>query len=152
MQLVYMDDCYYVIVWNDKHEGFANYRVDRMLGIEVSSEEDTKNEQIVTFDVGRYQQRVLNMFNGDAVAVTLRVKPSTMSSVLDHFGKDLLVTKISDGVATVCVTVMESPTFYGWLTQFGEDVMIQGPEKIRNGYLNYLAGITDAYRMNTKQS
>ena len=152
VQLVYMDDCYYVVVWNDKHEGFANYRVDRMLDIDVAEEEATKNDQIATFDVGKYQQRVFNMFNGDAVAVTLRVKSSAMSSVLDRFGKDLLVTKAADGVATACVTVMEAPTFYGWLTQFGEDVMIQGPDKIRDGYLDYLAGIADAYRLQTAQS
>lgn len=57
VRLVYMDDCYYVIVWSDKHEGFANYREDCMLGIEVRDEEATKNDQIATFDVGRYQQK-----------------------------------------------------------------------------------------------
>ncbi len=68
------------------------------------------------------------MFNGDTVAVTLRMKASVMSSVLDRFGKNLLVTKASDGVATACVTVMESPTFYGWLTQFGDEVTLVSPE------------------------
>ena len=145
VQLVYMDDCYYVIVWNDKHEGFANYRVDRMLGIEVSGEEATKNDQIATFDVGRYQQRVFNMFNGDAVAVTLKVKASAMSSVLDRFGKDLLVTKASDGVAIACVTVMESPTFYGWLTQFGDEVTLVSPESSRRKYMEYLRKLLSGY-------
>ena len=36
LHLVYMDDCYYLVAWNDKHESTTNYRVDRMLNIDVS--------------------------------------------------------------------------------------------------------------------
>ncbi len=38
LHLVYMDDCYYLVAWNDKHESTTNYRVDRMLNIDVSEE------------------------------------------------------------------------------------------------------------------
>lgn len=92
-----------------------------------------------------YQQRVFNMLNGDAVAITLRVKASAMSSVLDRFGKDLLVTKASDGVASACVTVMESPTFYGWLTQFGDEVTPVSPESSRKKYIEYLRKLVETY-------
>ena len=92
-----------------------------------------------------YQQRVFNMLNGDAVAITLRVKASAMSSVLDRFGKDLLVTKASDGVASACVTVMESPTFYGWLTQFGNEVTPVSPESNRKKYIEYLRKLVETY-------
>ena len=145
VQLVCMDDCYYVIVWNDKHEGFANYRVDRMLGIEVSGEEATKNEQIATFDVGRYQQRVFGMFTGDAVRVTLAVSETVMSSVIDRFGKDVLVTEAEGGVAKVVVTVMEAPTFYGWLSQFDGEITLLAPESSRGKYAAYLRKLLAGY-------
>lgn len=38
VQLVYSDGCYYLVVFNEKHDGFANYRVDRMDDIEVLDE------------------------------------------------------------------------------------------------------------------
>lgn len=38
VQLVYMNDFYYVVAWNEKHAKFANYRVDRMLGLKVSGQ------------------------------------------------------------------------------------------------------------------
>lgn len=144
VQLMYMDDCYYLIVWNDKHEGFANYRVDRMLHISVSSEEATRNEKIATFDVAKYQQRVFGMFNGDPVAVSLRVKSPAMNAVMDRFGKDVVCTPAGEGECLVNATVMEAPTFYGWLAQFGTDVVIESPESLRKSYAAHLRKILEA--------
>ena len=138
VQLMYMDDFYYLVVWNDKYEDFTNYRVDRMRSIEVSSEEAAHNDDIAKFDVAKYQQRVFGMFNGEPMAVTLSVKGSVMSSVIDRFGKDVLVTKHEDGYATVAVTVMEAPTFWGWLAQFNGDISIEGPQKCKDKYAEYL--------------
>ena len=45
VQLMYTDDEYYLVAWNDKHNGFTNYRVDRMKSIEVSDEPSTRNEE-----------------------------------------------------------------------------------------------------------
>lgn len=145
VQLVYMDDCYYLIAWNDKHAGFANYRVDRMLRINVSTQEATRNEQIATFDVAKYQQRVFGMFSGEAVQVTLTVKASAMSAVMDRFGKDVASTPSGEGECRVSATVMEAPTFFGWLTQFGSDVVIEAPQSLRRSYADYLQAILKSY-------
>lgn len=145
VQLMYMDDCYYLVVWNDKHGDFANYRVDRMKRIEVSEEDGTRNEHIASFDVAKYQQRVFGMFNGESVAVTLLVKAGAMSSVVDRFGSDVSAVPAGEGLARVSVTVMEAPTFYGWLAQFGTDVVIEKPESLKRSYLAYLSDIARAY-------
>ena len=86
LHLVYMDDCYYLVAWNDKHESTTNYRVDRMLNIDVSEEDATSNEQTAEFDAAKYQKRVFGMYSGEAVAVTLLVKPDAISTVIDRFG------------------------------------------------------------------
>ncbi len=90
------------------------------------------------------KSRVLQ-HDGDRYVETLRVRASAMSSVLDRLGKDLLVTKASDGVATACVTVIESPTFYGWLTQFGDEVTLVSPESSRKKYMEYLKKLVETY-------
>lgn len=145
VQLVYMDDAYYLVVWNDKHSGFANYRVDRMGSIEVSEEEATRNEQIAQFDVAKYQQRVFGMFSGESVAVTLLVKPDAMNAVVDRFGRDVALTVTEEGRALVHVTVMEAPTFYGWLATLGTSVRIESPASIRDAYTAYLQKVLDCY-------
>ena len=44
VQLVYAEGYYYLVVFNEKHDDFANYRVDRMDRIEVLDEPALKND------------------------------------------------------------------------------------------------------------
>ncbi len=145
VQLVYMNDCYYLVTWNDKYAGFTNYRVDRMLHIEVSQEKATRNERIAEFDVAQYEQRTFDMFNGEAVGVTLLVKASAVSAVLDRFGKDIVTVPVGDDAARFHVTVMQSPTFFGWLATFGNDVTIEAPASLKKAYCAYLSNIVATY-------
>lgn len=147
VQLTYIDDFYYLIVWNDKHQGFANYRVDRMYRIQVAELPATANQQIKDFDIGTYQERVFGMFSGKVVHVTLRVNAKVMSAVVDRFGKGAIVNHLSaDGSSgQVHVSVMEAPTFYGWLATFGTEMEIISPEQTRNKYRQYLLDIAHQY-------
>lgn len=145
VQLVYMDDVYYLITWNDKHAGFANCSVDRMQCIEVGGQDATRNDEITELDIANYEQRCFNIFSGEPVAVTLRVRGSVMSAVVDRFGAYVVSAANADGTASVRATVMESPTFYGWLAQFGSDVFIEKPASLHKSYLQYLHGIAEAY-------
>ncbi|MDO4502760.1 MAG: WYL domain-containing transcriptional regulator [Coriobacteriia bacterium] len=145
VQLVYMGDFYYLVVWNDKHQGFANYRVDRMQDIQVSEQPATKNQHIAQFNVAKYQERTFGMFNGESVSVTLLVKASAMSAVVDRFGKDVDCAPAGEGLARVRVTVMETPTFYGWLVQFGDQVTIEAPDSAREGFVQFLGNVLSAY-------
>ena len=146
VQLAYMDDEYYLIVWNDKYAGFTHYRVDRMQNLEVSSEAATRNDEISSFDVAKHQQRVFGMFHGESVGVTLLVRGSVMSAIVDRFGKDVEVLPAEDGWARVCVTVMAAPTFYGWLATFGSSVQIEEPQSLRQAYAGYLSAILENYQ------
>lgn len=145
VQLVYIDDFYYLVVWNEKHGDFATYRVDRMKRITVSEEEAVRNERIATFDVEKYEQRVFGMFKGDPVTVTLLVGASAMNSVIDRFGPSLNSAPAGEGCARVNVTVLEAPTFFGWLAQFGTNVVIEKPESLKDSYVRFLQEIVGAY-------
>lgn len=145
VQLLYTNDCYYLVAWSEQHESFVNYRVDRMLSINVSEEEATRNKSIAAFDATQYQQRSFDMFNGQPTTVTLLAKASAMNAVVDRFGEDVLVTPAEKDIARVHVTIMESPTFYGWLAQFGEDITIEAPQSTRAAYAAHLHSILRSY-------
>ena len=145
VQLMYVDDEYYLVVWNDKHADFATYRVDRMKYIEVSEQEATRNERIASFKVDEYRQRAFGMYGGKTVDVILRVQASAMSTVVDRFGGDVPVDAQDDGTARVCVRVMEAPTFYGWLATLGTQVSIEEPQPVREAYAAYLRSILALY-------
>ena len=99
VQLAYMDDEYYLIVWNDKYAGFTHYRVDRMQNLGCRGEAATRNDEISSFDVAKHRQRVFGMFHGESVGVTLLVRRSVMSAIVDRFGKDVEVLPAEDGWA-----------------------------------------------------
>lgn len=146
VQLMYMDDFYYLIAWSDSHESFTTYRLDRMKSIETSAKRAVSNKQIKGFDVSKFQQRVFGMFSGEPVDVTLRVDASVMSAVVDRFGKDVEAQASQNkSYALVHVTVMKAPTFYAWLTTFGPKIIIEEPASLRKDYVAYLDQIREAY-------
>ena len=145
VQLMYMDGYYYLIVWDDKHVGFGTYRIDRMKKVEVSQLPATVNEQIKSFDVSKFQERVFNMFSGEPVNVKLRVQEWAMTHVVDRFGKNVSSQRLNDHEAEIDVTVMEAPPFYAWLAGYGDGIVIEKPASIREAYLEYLRKIAAAY-------
>ena len=85
VQLVYAEGYYYLVVFNEKHDDFANYRVDRMDRIEVLDEPALKNERIATFDARELESRAFGMYSGEPVAATLLVDEEVMGAVIDRF-------------------------------------------------------------------
>lgn len=145
VHLFYMENFYYLVVWNDKHERLVPYRVDRMRYIDVSEEDATRNEEIATFDAAKYQHRIFGMYNGDPVSVTLLVKAGAMGPVIDRFGVDVHAVPVEEGLARVNAVVLEAPTFYGWLAQFGDSVVIESPEHLRESYAEHLKKTLEVY-------
>lgn len=145
VQLIYLDDSYYLVVWSDKHQGLANFRLDRMVDIEVSDLPIAKNPAIAGFDVGEYLQSSFDMYRGAEVKATLRVKKDSINPIIDRFGKNVDLAPYSDDEVRVRATVMDSPTFFGWLTTLGSSVIIEQPASLRKSYLTYLQRITESY-------
>ena len=124
VQLVYAEGYYYLVVFNEKHDDFANYRVDRMDRIEVLDEPALKNERIATFDARELE---------------------IMGAVIDRFGKDVESVPTGEKQARVYATVMKSPVLFGWLAQFGGRVRIEKPTALAQEYRAYLEDIVAAY-------
>ena len=145
VRLVYAEGYYYLVVFNEKHDDFANYRVDRMDRIEVLDEPAIKNERIATFDARELESRAFGMYSGEPVAATLLVDEEVMGAVIDRFGKDVESVPTGEKQARVYATVMKSPVLFGWLAQFGGRVRIEKPTALAQEYRAYLEDIVAAY-------
>lgn len=146
VHLIYSDGCYYLIAYNEKHDSFPTYRLDRMVGLRITDEPAARNAAVATFDPAAFSARTFSMFGGEARAVTLRVEEGVMGAIIDRFGKDVESTVVEEGVAHVYVTVAESPVFFGWLAQFGRAVRIEAPRAFARKYADYLEDIAASYR------
>ena len=146
VQLVYSEGYYYLVVFNEKHDDFANYRVDRMDRIEVTDEPAVKNERIATFDARELESRAFGMYSGEPVSATLLVDESVMGAAIDRFGKDVESLPAGEGKAHVYAVVMKSPVLFGWLAQFGDRMHIEKPASLAQAYRDYLADIVASYQ------
>lgn len=146
VELIYSDGYYYLVTYNDKHDGFTNYRVDRMTEVMVSDEPATRNERIASFDPEAYTAQAFSMFNGEPKTISLIVDGEVMSSIVDRFGGDVESHALDGSHARVYARVKVSDVFYGWLAQFGTKVRVEKPRSVVQGYTEYLQRIVSAYR------
>ncbi len=146
VELIYSDGYYYLVTYNDKHDGFTNYRVDRMTEVMVSDEPATRNECIASFDPEAYTAQAFSMFNGEPKTISLIVDGEVMSSIVDRFGSDVESHALDGSHARVYARVKVSDVFYGWLAQFGTKVRVEKPRSVVQGYTEYLQRIVSAYR------
>ncbi|MGI6536570.1 MAG: helix-turn-helix transcriptional regulator [Eggerthellaceae bacterium] len=146
VELIYSDGYYYLVAYNDKHDDFTNYRVDRMTEVMVSDEPATRNERIALFDPEAYTAQAFSMFNGEPKTISLIVDGDVMSSIVDRFGSDVESHALDESHARVYARVKVSDVFYGWLAQFGTKVRVEKPQSVVQGYTDYLQRIVDAYR------
>ena len=65
--------------------------------------------------------------------------------VLDRFGREISIRKLSGGAASVKINVAVSRQFFGWLTGLGAEVCILTPERVKKDYADYLRQIIENY-------
>lgn len=130
--LYWNEDYYYVLGYSDKRERVTAFRIDRMKTPTIMDDDAvTKPED---FDVSAYSNKVFQMFSGEETTVELECDTSLMKYVIDRFGLDVETEELSEDKFLAKVTVDLSPTFYGWVFQFGGGIRIIGPEEAVGAY------------------
>ena len=137
--LVFNEDNYYLIVYSEKHDGTANYRVDRIDSVEIIDDPISDKARSLRRKVARYTEEAFKMFNGQPETITLRFTDKLIGPVLDKFGEVTKMTRVFDHTIEATVQVRIAPTFWGWLFQFGTDMDIMEPEALKEEYKNKAA-------------
>ena len=145
VELVYSDSLYHLIGYNHVCQDFAVYRVDRMQQVRVSKQVADRNDSIALFDIEEYTSRVFGMFSGEPVYATLRAKPQLMGEIIDRFGTDVRLRILPGDTIHVYERVVQTPKFYGWIAQFGNQIEIEGPPPLRKGYADFIRQISQVY-------
>ena len=134
--LVFNEDNYYIISYSVKHEATTNYRVDRMDRVEIVDEDITDKAKELRESVAGYTESVFKMYGGQTEDVTLQFDRKLIGVVYDKFGEGTKMLRINDTECVAAVKVQISPTFWGWLFQFGGRMTINSPETLKEEYKN----------------
>ena len=131
--MTWEDGRYYVIGFSVKHSKIITFRVDRMSSVEIS--EDVCTPKPDDFSIVDYVNKVFRMYDDEIVSVTLRCKNELMKSVIDRFGLDVKTEPCSKSSFNAIVDVAARQTFFGWVFQFGGDIRIVKPAKVKRAFL-----------------
>ena len=135
---------YYLIAY-DADAGFIkHYRVDKMTDIETIDRERNGLAEYRALDMSGYTEKVFGMFAGKEVRVRMRFTEHLAGAVLDRLGQEVMLIPEEDGQFTVSADVVPSPQFFAWITGFGPEAQILGPEHIvkqMRGFIDSVAAL-----------
>lgn len=132
--LVFNEDNYYLISYSARHEGTANYRVDRMEAVEVIEEDICEKAISLRNQVSEYTEQAFKMFGGKLEAVVLEFDRSLIGVVYDRFGEGTKMMTMPENKCVASVKVQISPVFWGWLFQFAGKMTILSPRTLVEQY------------------
>ena len=144
--LIWDDDSYYLIAYDDIAEKIKFFRVDRMLRVRLTKEKREGASHFADFDPAAFSKKMFGMYGGKDAQVTLRCEDRLASVIIDRFGMDVTIIPGKDGFFRAMMPVSVSPQFFGWVTGIGTGLVIESPSSVREEYLRYLRDVSAQYR------
>ncbi len=137
------DGFYYVIGFSEKHGKTCAFRVDRIAGIP-----DILKKPLTPappdFRISDYTKAVFWMYDGERITTRLLCDNDMMKVIIDRFG-DKVPTCVQDQEHFIAnVEISASPTFFGWLSEFGSKIRILSPSSLRLAYQKHLEQILES--------
>lgn len=141
--LIFNEDNYYLMAYNKKYpKRTASYRIDRIDHLEVVEDSFMSPDAIALIDgVAEFTEQVFKMYGGELEDVVLQFEQTLVEPVFDKFGEDIPVSPVDDTTLEATVQVQISPTFFGWLAQFGESMQVISPAKVVKQYQKHIRSI-----------
>ena len=125
--LIWSRDCYYAVGWSEKHGKLAQFRVDRMVAVESSTQAAVCKPD---FDPAEYVRKIFGMYPNDLCTVELLCDNEVMRSVIDRFGEEVSTVTVDDGHFKAIVEVAPSSPFFAWVFTFCGKIQILGPAEV----------------------
>lgn len=135
--LLWDDENYYMIAFDDWDNKIKHYRVDKMMYIEVGNDERAGKEEFKNFDMAKYSKATFGMYHGEKTKVCIKFANHMCGVFIDRFGKDTLFRKIDENHSELIVDINVSPQFFGWIFSLGNDVEIASPVEVVNELREY---------------
>lgn len=132
--LVFNEDNYYMVCHSAKHDSTANYRIDRMDAVEIIDEDICEKAVELRGSIDCFTEQAFKMYGGQPVDITIQFSDKLIGVVYDKFGEDTKMVRVNNEECVASVKVQISPTFWGWLLQFGKQMHILSPVSVIEMY------------------
>ena len=144
--LVAANNNYYLIGNIDEYDNVANFRIDKITNIELSSvpRKNIRNTKSGLVRVGTYLSEHPYMLAGEPRSVCARVERDSIGEVIDAFGDSFSVKENVDGSVEVRFRASEEDA-YLWALQHGDIAEIIGPQSLRDKLISTVEKMKNGY-------
>jgi predicted DNA-binding transcriptional regulator YafY len=145
--LMWDDENYYLIAFDDRENKIKHYRVDKMRSIEPVDEKRQGKEHFQDFNMASYARMNFGMYGGEEIRVKLAFKNELVGVLLDRFGKQITIHPSGqEGWSVTQVDVALSNQFLGWIFSLGTDVRVLAPQEVVEKFRGELGALGAMYR------
>lgn len=149
--LIFAQENYYLLAFNEKVNDFKHYRVDRMEQIHLTEMDRLGNAEFKEIDLATYSKSTFSMFGGATEEVTMQFVNSLAGAVIDQFGLNIHMSPVDKTHFRVTVPVNVSDQFLGWLFALGKKAKILEPEWVVEKMKALLEDVTTFYSKSAKR-
>ncbi|MCM1286752.1 MAG: WYL domain-containing protein [Clostridium sp.] len=146
--LIWDDENYYLVGFDEKSQIIKHYRVDKMLKLEETDIPRNGKALFEQFDAASYSKQTFGMYGGEMCTVKLRVSNKLAGVIIDRFGRDVMLHPDSDKeYFIVNVDVAVSGQFLGWIAGLSDDVEIVEPSSVREQFTDMIKKLNEIYKV-----
>ena len=148
-QMAVNEGKYYLICNYDKYDDITNYRIDRIMDLEILDERGKPFSSLgkagdKNLDLGKYMREHIHMYAGGTVRVTFRIVRRMAGDIVDIFGDGVRFFNETDDHVDVEAYVNESA-----MVRFGRsnapDVVVLSPQHLADEISRQLHAAAEAY-------
>ncbi len=145
LSLVWNDENYYLIAYDEDGGKLKNFRVDRMESVRIGDSPRSKAALAEHVDPNVYTRKVFGMYGGREELVTLECKNEIAGVIIDRFGNCVNFEPRGNDSFAVRLHVTVSPNFFAWVAGFGDKMRIEAPMCVRDGFAEHIKTIYGIY-------
>lgn len=141
--LMWEEENYYLVAYDEEAGGRRFYRVDKMADIKIETETRSHGEEF-TENAALLSKKTFGMYDGKEERVRLSFEEPLLGVVLDRFGSEVILSDKGNGKYEAAADVQVSQQFFGWLCGVS-GVKICGPEQVAEAYKEHLKKQNNMY-------
>ena len=148
-QIVATNGRYYLVCNNDKFDNLANYRVDRIMDIQLLDDFAKPKREVKGaengFDLSKHMKEHIYMFAGNSITVQFIAEKYIISDILDYFGEDVKFSNETEDKITVTATVNEQDMRY-WALLYALQIKVISPQSLVDDIKSDIQKAAERYR------
>lgn len=143
--LLWEDENYYLVAFDDADQKLKHYRVDKMNDILLTEEKREGGDSCRGLDLADYSRKTFGMFGGEEKKVTLLCENRYAGVMIDRFGKEVFMVPKGKDHFSVTVKVALSSQFTAWVMGLSGGVVVTSPKEVKELMQKEAQALLSAY-------